>query len=113
LYNLIHQNYVYFLCLCSEGKDCTLKEFDSDVEECPRTNGRGGERNRFRKRRVIRKSFLSEDSIEGPKLPIVDGKDMPSKKPTRMFSHHRNTPRKQTSSISKDVYSEEVKEDEV
>jgi hypothetical protein len=101
------------LCLCSEGKDCTLKEVDSDVEKRPRANGRGYRKNRFRRRHSIPKSTQSEKDTEGPQLSAIDGEDTQHKRPSHMFRRPRPAARKQTQSTPKDEYGKEVNKDEV
>lgn len=87
-----------------EGKDCTLKEVDSDSEE----HSRGFGRNRFRKR-GIRPNRPAEDGCVEEHL---DGNDFQGGRPTRMFRRRRNSARKQASSEPKDGCSEEVNENE-
>lgn len=89
-----------------------MKEVDSDIEERRRANGRGGRRNRFKKR-GIRKPAVSEEGIEGSQLSVADGEDIQSERRTRIFRPHRNAARKKTSSISEDISGEEVNKNEV
>lgn len=95
-----------------EGKDCTLKQVDPDVEERPRAGGHGYRRNRFRRSRGIPKSAQSEKGIEGPQPSGVDGEDIQNKRPTHMFRRPCPAARKQTSSTPKHKYSKEVNKDE-
>ncbi|XP_023724618.1 methenyltetrahydrofolate synthase domain-containing protein isoform X3 [Cryptotermes secundus] len=92
-----------------EGKDCTLKEVDSDVGEHPRASGHGYRRNRFRRRHGIPKSPQSEKGVEGPQLSVIDGEDIQNKRP---FRRPRPAARKQTSSTPKHGYGKEVNKDE-
>ncbi|KAJ4451022.1 hypothetical protein ANN_02458 [Periplaneta americana] len=88
-----------------EGKDCSLKEVDSDTEE----HLRGGVgRNRFRKR--IQPNRSAEDGCVEQNLSAMDGNNIQGARPTRMFRRRRNSARKQASSVPKDGSVEEANE---
>lgn len=102
-----------FLCLCSEGKECTLREVDPDFEERLRANEGGYRRSTFRRRRGIHKSAHTEEGIQSPQQCVLDEEDSQRERHTHMFHRHRSSATKWTSAMAKSVYSEEVDKTEV
>jgi hypothetical protein len=101
-----------FLHLCSEGKECTLREVDPDFEERLQANESGYRRSTFRRRRGIHKSAHTEEGIQSPQQCVLD-EDNQSERHTHMFHRHRSSATKWTSAMAKTVYSEEVDKTEV
>ncbi|XP_067010986.1 methenyltetrahydrofolate synthase domain-containing protein [Anabrus simplex] len=83
----------------AEGKDCTLKEVDSDIEEPPpRVNARGEGRNRFRKRRPqLTKASSEEGAGEESRENGVGGS-----RPSRTFRRRRNPGKKPVKSTTEE-----------
>jgi hypothetical protein len=98
-----------FFCLCSEGKECTLKEVDPDFEERVRANECGGRRSIFRRRRGAHTSAHTNEGTQSPQQCVLD-EDNQSERPTHMFQRHRSSASKWTSAMPK---SEEVDKTEV
>lgn len=91
-----------------EGKECTLKEVDSNFEERLRVNERSDRRNSFRRRRGIHKAAGTEKGIQSPQQSVLDEEDNQNERPAHLFYCHRSSARKQTSLMSKSVHNEEV-----
>jgi len=101
-----------FLCLCSEGKECKLKEVDPDFGEHLRANESGYRRSTFR-RRGIHKSAHTEEGIQSPQQCVLDEEDNQSERHTHMLHRHRSSATKWTSAMAKSVYSEDADKTEV
>jgi len=102
-----------FLCLSSEGKECTLREVDPDFEEHLQANERGYRRSTFRRRRGIHKSAHTEEGIQSPQQHVLDEEDNQSERHTHMLHRHRSSATKWTSAMAKSVYSKEADKTEV